>query len=153
MNEIPDSSPSDGAVHGVEVGLQTENTPEKPRPYRWGYFQGALLIPFSLLILLGTSADHLKPKHEPWYLATIGLLMGFIGLPLAVGLLWKRRFALILVYGMFGLTLLLVAVKLPIAITHYTDSGDNGSAFFEAELLLVWLLSLIYYRKRRRQFR
>jgi hypothetical protein len=58
-----------------------------------------------------------------------------------------------LVYGMFGLTLLLVAVKLPIAITHYTDSGDNGSAFFEAELLLVWLLSLIYYRKRRRQFR
>ena len=111
------------------------------------------MIPFSLLVLVGTAADHLKPNHDPWYLASIAFLMGFTGLPLAIGLLWKKRFAIILVYVMFGLTLLLVAVKLPIAIRHYTNPGDNGSAFFEAELLLIWLVSLIYYRKRRNQFR
>jgi hypothetical protein len=38
------------------------------------------------------------------------------------------------------------------AIRHYTDPGDRGSAFFEAELLLVWLFSLVYYRRRRVQF-
>jgi hypothetical protein len=136
----------------VEGLAQPDVRPSRPLPYRWGYFQGALLIPFSLLFLLGTAAEHLKPKHEPWYLETIGLLMGAIGLPLAVGLLRKKGFGLILVYVMCGLTFLLLAVKIPIAIRHYTDAGDNGSAFFEAELMLVWLLSLVYYRKRREQF-
>jgi hypothetical protein len=75
-----------------------------------------------------------------------------IGLPLGFGLLLKKKFALVLVYIMFGLTLLLVAVKIPVAIRHYTEWGDNGSAFSEAELLLVWLLSLVYYRKRKMQF-
>lgn len=121
-------------------------------PYRWGYFQGAALVPWSLLIILGTFSELLKPQHEPWYLTIIGLLMGFLGLPLAFGLLRKKAFALFLVYAMFGLSLLLVAVKLPIAIRHYTDPSDNGSAFFEAELLLVWLLSLAYYRRRKMQF-
>ena len=122
-------------------------------PYRWGYFQGAVLIPWSLLIILGTFADLLKPKHEPWYLTTIGFLMGFLGLPLAVGLLRKKRFAVALVYVMFVLTLLLVAIKIPVAVKHFTDPGDNGSAFLEAELLLMWLLSLVYYRRRQSQFR
>lgn len=153
MNVVPDSSLTDREVQETAVGLQTEGARETPRPYRWGYFQGALLIPFSLLVLLGTAADRLKPKHDPWYLETVGLLMGLIGLPLAVGLLTKRRFALPLVHAMFILTVLLVALKLPIAIRHYIDPGDNGSVFFEAELLLMWLLSLIYYRKRRSQFR
>ena len=75
-----------------------------------------------------------------------------IGLPLGFGLLLKKKFALVLVYIMFGLTLLLVAVKIPVAIGHYTEWGDNGSAFSEAELLLVWLLSVVYYRKRKMQF-
>ncbi len=79
--------------------------------------------------------------------------MGFIGLPLGVGLLLKKRWALGLVYVMFVLTLLLVAVKVPLAIRHYTDPGDKGSAFFEAELSLIWLLSMVYYRRRRAQFR
>jgi hypothetical protein len=26
----------------------------RPRPYRWGYFQGAVLIPWSLLLIVGT---------------------------------------------------------------------------------------------------
>jgi hypothetical protein len=39
-----------------------------------------------------------------------------------------------------------------LAIRHYTDLGDSGSAFFEAELLLVWLFSLLYYRKQKMQF-
>jgi hypothetical protein len=125
----------------------------KALPYRWGYFQGAFLIPFSLLVLVGSGSELLKPRHDPWFLIACGFLMGFIGLPLGVGLLLKKRWALGLVYVMFVLTLLLVAVKVPLAIRHYTDPGDKGSAFFEAELLLMWLLSMVYYRRRRAQLR
>jgi hypothetical protein len=116
----------------------------RPRPYRWGYFQGAVLIPWSLLLIVGTILEFLKPRPEPWYLTTM---------PLAFGLLRKKAFALFLVYAMFGLALLLMAIKLPMAIRHYTDRGDSGSAFFEAELLLVGLFSLVYYRRRKEQFR
>jgi len=137
----------------MRVDSNSPTSTPKALPYRWGYFQGAFLIPFSLLVLLGTAADRLKPKHDPWYFELIALLMGLVGLPLAVGLLQKRRFALPLVNAMFGLTLALVALKLPVAIRNYLDPGDKGSAFVEAELLLFWLLSLIYYRKRRQQFR
>jgi hypothetical protein len=52
---------------------------------------------------------------------------------------------------MFGLTLVLAAIKIPIAIRHFANRGTGGSAFFEAELVLLWLLSLIYYRKRENQ--
>jgi hypothetical protein len=134
----------------IATGIAEES---RPRPYRWGYFQGAVLIPWSLLLIAGTILEFLKPRPEPWYLTTIALLMGILGLPLAFGLLRKKAFALFLVYAMFGLSLLLMAIKLPMAIRHYTDPGDSGSAFFEAELLLVGLFSLVYYRRRKEQFR
>jgi len=121
-------------------------------PYRWGYFQGAFLIPWSLLIVLNVVSDLMKPHHDPWYLLAIGLLMGFLGLPLAYGLLRKRSFATVLVYAMFGLSLSLAAIELPIAIRHFADAGNKGSAFFSAELLLMWLLSMVYYRRRKAQF-
>jgi len=106
-----------------------------------------------LLVIVGTILEFMKPRPERWYLTTIALMMGILGLPLAFGLLRKKAFALFLVYTMFGLSLLLMAIKLPMAIRHYTDNGDSGSAFFEAELLLVWLFSLVYYRRRKEQFR
>jgi hypothetical protein len=122
-------------------------------PYRWGYFQATILIPWSLFLMLGSVGEALKWHTEPWFLSVITLVMGLIGLPLAYGLLRKRAFALPLLYATVGLALLLVAVKLPIAITHYRESSDNGSAFSEAEILLVWIASLPYYRNRRAQFR
>jgi hypothetical protein len=125
----------------------------KVLPYRWGYFQGAVLIPWSLFLITGTILDLRKSNYEPLYISALFLLLGLVGLPLGLGLLLKKRFALALVYVMFGLTFLLVAIKIPVAIRHYTDSSDNGSAFFEAELLLVWLFSMVYYRKRQTQFR
>ena len=79
-------------------------------------------------------------------------LMALVGFPLGFGLLKKRRYALNLLYVMLGLSVLLVAVKLPIAIVRFTDTGDNGSAFPEAELLLLWLFSTVYCRKRQTQF-
>jgi hypothetical protein len=121
-------------------------------PYRWGYFQGAILIPWSLLVVLGTLVELLKLQDQPWYLITIQLLMGLLGLPLAVGLLRKRRFGLMLVHAMFGLSLLQVGIKVPIAIGHFADPGDIGSGMFEAEQMMVWLISLQYYRRRKRQF-
>lgn len=123
----------------------------KPLPYRWGYTQGVLLIPFSLLLLLGTASE-LRTRHDAWYVTMIALLMGLTGLPLAVGLLRKKKYALNLVYLMFGLALIMTAIQIPVAATHYADQGDKGSAFFEAEMLLLWLLSTVYYRKRREQF-
>lgn len=77
--------------------------------------------------------------------------MGFLGLPLAYGLLRKRAFALVLVYAMCGLSLLLAVIQLPIALKHFSDTEAKGSVFFDAEQLVVWLLSLVYYRRRRVQ--
>jgi hypothetical protein len=78
--------------------------------------------------------------------------MGLVGLPLGIGLLRRKKFALTLVYLMVVLALLQVSIQLPIAVTHFADRSDKGSAFFEAEMLLLWLLSMVYYRKRRDQF-
>jgi hypothetical protein len=76
-----------------------------------------------------------------------------VGIPLGFGLLWKRKFALVVVYAMFGLSLLLVAIQLPVAMEHFRDSGGaKGGAIAEAEMLLVWLCAIIYYGKRRLQF-
>jgi heme/copper-type cytochrome/quinol oxidase subunit 4 len=72
-----------------------------------------------------------------------------VGLPLAIGLLQKKKYVLSLVYLMFALALLQVAIQLPIAMIHFADQSDKGSAFFEAWMLLLWLLSMVYYRKRR----
>lgn len=125
----------------------------KDLPYRWGYFQGAVLIPWSLFLVLIAIVDFRKLHDEPSYISAINLLLGLVGLPLGLGLLLRRRFALVLVYVMFGLALLLVAIKIPVAIRHYTDVGEKGSGVFEAEQLLLWLCSMIYYRKRHAQFR
>lgn len=149
MDNSPEADAKAQALARMAARISEES---KTLPYRWGYFQGVVLIPWSLLSIIGTVAELLKPQHEPFYLTTIALLMGILGLPLAFGLLRKKTFALRLVYVMFGLSLLLAAVKLPMAIRHYGDPGDRGSAIFEAELLLVWLISLLYYRKRRIQF-
>ncbi|MGA2002391.1 MAG: hypothetical protein ABSG70_03360 [Terriglobales bacterium] len=128
-----------------------ESATSRSLPYRWGYFQGVLIIPFSLLMLLGAVSDLLKTRHYPWYLTLIALLMGIVGLPLGVGLLQKKKYSLSLVYLMFALALLQAAIQLPIAMIHFADQSDKGSAFFEAWMLLLWLLSMVYYRKRREQ--
>ena len=126
---------------------------QKPLPYRWGYFQGILLLPFSLLALLVTIEPSKATQSQSWYLSVAECLGGIVAFPLGIGLLAKKRFAIPLVHLMFGLALLLAALKVPTAIQHFTDLGDEGSAFFEAEWLLMRLLSLFYYRKRAHEFR
>ncbi len=61
----------------------------------------------------------------------------------------KEKYALGLVYLMFELALLQAAIQIPIAMIHFADQSGRGSAFFEAWTLLLWLLSMVYYRKRR----
>jgi hypothetical protein len=121
-------------------------------PYRWGYFQGAILIPWTLLLTLASLGELFRLHEEPWYISTLTLVMGLMGFPLAYGLLWKKFLAFPFLYATVGLALLLVAVKLPVAIVHYRESGYNGSAISEAEILLVWVASLPYYRNRQAQF-
>jgi len=104
------------------------------------------------MLVLGTVSALVESNPEPWYHTALACVIGLLGFPLGYGLLRKRSYALPLVYAMFGLTLLLAAVKLPIAIKNYADSGYSGSALFEAELVFVWLLSLVYYRKRKAFF-
>jgi hypothetical protein len=144
---------SDAKTRAVERMAERIDRESKDLPYRWGYFQGAVLLPWSLFLIVGSVGALRKPNYEPWYISAIVLLLGLVGLPLGLGLLAKKRFALVLVYVMFGLTLLLVAIKIPVAIRHYIDPGENGSGFPEAEMLLVWLFSTVYYRKRQTQFR
>ena len=122
-------------------------------PYRWGYFQAAILIPWTLLLTLASIGEMLKLHEDPWYISLITLLMGLTGFPLAYGLLKRKSFAFPLLYTTVGLAFLLVAAKLPVAIIHFRDTGYKGSAFSEAEILLVWIASLPYYRNRRAQFR
>ena len=105
-----------------------------------------------MLTFIGSIADLVRLHTESWTASAIALLMALLGLPLGVGLLKRRWYALTLLYVMLWLSMLLVAVKLPIAIGHFTDAGDISNALPEAELLLVWLLSTVYYRKRQMQF-
>ena len=91
--------------HRVNAMTQRIENESRQLPYRWGYFQGVFLIPWSLLIIGGTWMELRRPEHEPLYLSIIALLLGLIGLPLAIGLLRKRKFALPLVYLSFGLSL------------------------------------------------
>ncbi len=137
----------------TEPVSSTPSAAAKPpqMPYRWGYFQGVLLVPFSLALMLGVVGEQMQPSHEPRFVAVMLLLICMVGLPLGIGLLMKKRFALTLVYVICGLSFLLICVKVPYAVMHFSDQG-GGSAFFEAELLLVWLLSFVYYRKRRSMF-
>jgi hypothetical protein len=133
----------------MEERIAREST---ERPYRWGYFQGVMLIPWSLFIIFAELIT-LRTNGDSWYISALTILIGLVGLPLGVGLLLKKRFALLLVYATFGLTLALAAIKLPVAILHYKDQGDRGSAIFEAEMLLFWLCCILYYRKRESQFK
>jgi hypothetical protein len=71
-----------------------------------GYFQAAILIPWSMVIFFSVLSDLLKPRHDPWHLTIIGMLMGLLGLPVAYGPLRKKAFALMLVLAMFGFALL-----------------------------------------------
>jgi hypothetical protein len=139
--QLEDSTDSD-------VGSPTR----KPLPYRFGYFQGCVLIPLSLLMLLD-GVKWLRLHKEPWQILVPVILAGLIGVPLGVGLLMKKKFALTLVYVMLGLAIVQTAIKIPIAMRHFGEQGDMSSAMPEAEMLLIWLISLVYYRKRENQFR
>jgi hypothetical protein len=121
------------------------------RPYRWGYFQGAILIPFSLIVLLDTASNQVQSDPDPWYLAAIGYLGGIIGLVLSIGILRKRRYALPLIYVISALSLVFVAIDIPFAVKHFASQGRRAGAFFDTEIVLFWMLSIVYYRKRREQ--
>lgn len=101
-------------------------------------------------MILGALTDLLVYHRNP-YLNTPMLLMGLTGMPLATMILRKKKVLLVLVYGMFGLALFQCAMQLFTAIANFADRGDKGSAFFEAEWLLFWLISTVYYRKRKQQ--
>ena len=135
--------------------MEPNTVPQEPAtrktlPYRWGYFQGVFLIPFSLVMILEALTDLLVHHRNP-YLNTPMLLMGLTGIPLAITILRKKKTLLPLVYAMFGLALLQCAMQLLTAIANFADQGDKGSAFFEAEWLFFWLISTVYYRKREQQ--
>ena len=68
-----------GGVRPVDAN-DNKRVESKALPYRWGYFQGVAVIPFSLLFLLGTASDLLKTHQHSWYLTSIALLMGLVGL-------------------------------------------------------------------------
>ncbi len=100
----------------VVANTSRELASTQARPYRWGYFQGFALFPWSIFILLVGVGSLTKAAGEPWpYAVTMVTMvtMGVIGFPLAFGILRKRKFALPLLYAMFGLSVLLTAIQIP----------------------------------------
>ena len=128
-----------------------EDRKPNPLPYRWGYFQAVIIIPFSLLMLLSIASSLIKPNNEPWYQVAVASLIAILGLPLGVGLFRKKNYALSLVYAMFGLSVLLLVIQVFLAITKFKGQYAWGEIVFAGELIVVWLFSMVYYRKRRNQ--
>jgi hypothetical protein len=100
------SSETDAKAHALAPMNARISEESKTGPYRWGYFQAAILIPWSMVIFFSVLSDLLKPRHDSWHLTIIGMLMGLLGLPVAYGPLRKKAFALMLVFAMFGFALL-----------------------------------------------
>ena len=121
-------------------------------PYRWGYFHGAIQIPWSLLAIVPTILHRHNPKISRYVLA-LTLLIGLIGLPLGIGLLLKRKFALPLVYATFALAVLFAASQIRVALAHFPNAYFTGVAVGETALPFFWLCCSLYYWKRRFQFR
>ena len=137
----------------TDMSASDSSTAElQTRPYRWGYFQGVVLFPWSLVMVLVAIGSLAKPLGEPWPYALTTLAMGILGFPLALALLRKKKLALPLVHAMLALSIVLTAIQVYVATRHFSSSGYEGSALFEAEMLLVWLLSVVYYRRRRGEF-
>ena len=113
------------------------------RPYRWGYFQGGLLGIFSP-ITLGTVLYRLTVPPNAFL--KYDFVVGSLGAILAIGMLWRKRWVLPLVYVAALLTAARLAFQLRAAILY---AGRGESALPEAAGLIIWLCTAIYFYKRR----
>ncbi len=124
-----------------------DQTPARTLPYRWGHFMGSVLAvagPFCLAyaaILIYSGRYEGKMFNLFW--------MAFVGTPMGIGILRKKRYGLYLVYFVFALTLLGSLVVIPLAFA-ITWSGSELSGVIGA--LLGQTLNTIYFYKRRHEF-
>lgn len=114
------------------------------RPYRWGNFHGGALIflvPFGVVMtaFAGDGAEAI----------VLGVFWLFYFLPMGLGILKKRRYALKMVYGCLAISFLPLVV-LP---SSYSEPVAVGKAVGQAiGNLIIWVPSAAYYYKRRLEF-
>lgn len=108
------------------------------KSYRWGAFQGwlfAVILPLHVLLAVLIHA----------YDAAIVLaIFSVLGVPLGIGLLKKKRFAIALVY--------IATVLSAINLTATIVMGGFIGLFPDIVILALWIISAIYYYKRRKEF-
>jgi hypothetical protein len=115
---------------------------DRNRPYRWGSFQGGALV---FLMPAGILARIFS--GEKTGALFLGLFWALYGLPLGLGILKKRRYALKMVYGCIALSFF------PLLLITSIDPTTLGKVFGQVFVsLLIWIPSTVYYYKRRDEF-
>ena len=110
-----------------------------PKSYRWGKFQGwCLTVVVPAVALLAT----LTHAYE---VAAILAMLSLLGVPLGVGLLRKKRYALTLVYVALGMSCLSV-------IWGFIKTAMGFPSPLGVPSVVMWAISAIYYRRRRDEF-
>ena len=108
------------------------------KPYKWGKFQGiSSLVLGCLLLLAGGFLAWQRGATQTIVLWMSGILLAATG----IGLVGKRRYAVVLVYVLFVLTLLAPLIG---ARPRYSE----GYLFHALGLIFWGLPALFYYPKR-----
>lgn len=119
-------------------------SPEIIKPYRWGKFQGWLLVLVPPLFALWCFAVASAGIEDDYGLALGAAIVSVLSIPMGIGILKKRRYGLILVYLALGLACLSI-------IGGFVRHGTNG-AYSAATGAIYWAVSTIYFHNRRHEF-
>ncbi len=145
-------------------GMTAQGSTPAPFPYRWGRFEGWLLVVWSSLVILGLGVALLIRVRRAGGLeasgigvAVVPLLAFLVGLCAVIfltgmGLLGKRNYALRLVYLRLGLSVLLAC-----GVVAGRSVGPLGRRAWWGGARAVWSLAFSiptarYYYRRRREF-
>jgi len=146
--------------------MSAQGTNAAPLPYRWGKFEGWLLVVWSSLAVLGLGAALLVRVRRAGFeasgfeLPAVLLLLIVVGLCAVIllmgkGLLRKRSYALRLVYVRLVLSVLLacgVVVGRAAGLRERALPGRDGDVGRAVGFLALSIPTARYYYRRRHEF-
>lgn len=106
--------------------------------YKWGKFQGAVCGVLGCSLLLASGFEISQQKEVQALTALVG---GLLFCATGVGLLRKRRYGVVLVCVMFGMTLV-------VPLTGHRPPHPEGYLVHAVGVLFWGLPALFYYPKR-----
>lgn len=140
MKQLEENTSWAYPAKGLNAGIESIR-----RPYRWGYFLGlylAVTSPFFLITAVYKIATGSKP------FPTYDLVAGNLGILLALGILWRKRIVVFLVYVTLIIAAAQVTLKLPGSISH-AGQDNTGGVTGDAIDFAILLGSAVYFHKRR----